>query len=162
MTSCYSGRRADWLDLRIPPVAVALGIAALGWLAADATGQFTFDFAGRMVTTVALAFGGAAISLLGVAEFRRARTTVNPMTPQSSTALVVGGIYRVTRNPMYLGFLFLLAAWATWLAHPFAVAMLPGFVAYMNRFQIRPEEMALHERFGPEFAAYHSSVRRWL
>jgi len=66
------------------------------------------------------------VSLLGVVSFRLARTTVNPTKPQSSTTLVVSGFYRLTRNPMYLGFLFFLVAWAIWLGNPVASLILPG------------------------------------
>jgi len=84
------------------------------------------------------------------------------MTPQSASALVVSGIYRFTRNPMYVGFLFVLLGWAVWLSNGLSFLFLPAFVLYMNRFQIQPEERALHARFGQEFVAYTSRVRRWL
>ncbi len=150
------------LTLRIPPVAVGLVLAPLGWLASYFTPQLRFDFAAKPAAALGLAFAGVAASVLGVVSFRRARTTVNPLRPQSATALVVGGIYRVTRNPMYLGFLLLLVAWAVWLGHPLALLTLPGFVIYMNEYQIRPEEAALQALFGSEFNAYRARVRRWL
>jgi protein-S-isoprenylcysteine O-methyltransferase Ste14 len=87
---------------------------------------------------------------------------VNPMTPEASSALVVAGIFRWTRNPMYLGMLVVLIAWALWLSNALAFIVLPLFVAYLNRFQILPEERALQARFGAEFERYCRSVRRWL
>ena len=84
------------------------------------------------------------------------------MHPDRSAALVAGGIYRSSRNPMYLGFLLLLAAWACWLANPLALAGLPAFVLYLNRFQIAPEERALRARFGDAYDGYARAVRRWL
>jgi protein-S-isoprenylcysteine O-methyltransferase Ste14 len=97
-----------------------------------------------------------------VVAFRRAGTTVNPMKPESSSSLVVSGIYAFTRNPMYLGFLFALLAWAIYLSHPAAFLVLPLFVWYMNRFQIEPEERALASLFGEAFTTYAARVRRWL
>jgi protein-S-isoprenylcysteine O-methyltransferase Ste14 len=97
-----------------------------------------------------------------VAAFRRARTTVNPLTPDATTALVESGIYRLTRNPMYLGFLLLLLAEIVWLANPVALLAAPAFVLYLNRFQIGPEERALRNRFGAKFQSYSHRVRRWL
>jgi protein-S-isoprenylcysteine O-methyltransferase Ste14 len=76
--------------------------------------------------------------------------------------MVTSGIYRLSRNPMYLGFLFGLTGWAIFLSHVLALALLPAFVAYMNRFQISSEEQALAARFGAEFVAYKDSVGRWL
>jgi len=102
------------------------------------------------------------VAVAGVLEFRRARTTVNPTTPQAATSMVRSGIYRHTRNPMYLGMLLVLAAWAAWLANPAALAVLPAFFLYMNRFQIEPEERILAGLFAGEFDAYRRSVRRWL
>jgi protein-S-isoprenylcysteine O-methyltransferase Ste14 len=109
------------------------------------------------LSAIALAIGAAA--LFG---FRKAKTTINPTTPQASTALVLTGIYRLTRNPMYLAMLMVLIAWALLVSNAAAFLVLPVFVAYLNRFQIRPEEQALHTRFGAEFERYCRNVRRWL
>ena len=76
--------------------------------------------------------------------------------------MVRSGIYRVSRNPMYLGFLLALLALAIFLANPLSLVLVPLFVVYMNRFQIGPEERALVALFGQEFASYSLKVRRWL
>ena len=67
-----------------------------------------------------------------------------------------------SRNPMYLGFLLLLLALACYLMNVAAMALLPLFVLYMNRFQIAPEERFLLQKFGAEYQAYCERVRRWL
>ncbi|MBG6289848.1 isoprenylcysteine carboxylmethyltransferase family protein [Pseudomonas nitroreducens] len=105
---------------------------------------------------------GAAVCLAGVLSFRLARTAVNPLRPETASALVSSGIYGHTRNPMYLGFAIALVAWAFYLASPVALLGVVGFVLYMNRFQIGPEEQALASLFGEAFAAYRTRVRRWL
>ena len=87
---------------------------------------------------------------------------MNPRTPDKATSLVSGGIYRFSRNPMYLGFLLLLAAWFFYVENWAAAILLPLFVLYMNRFQIAPEERALVAMFGPEFITYTQRVRRWM
>jgi len=89
-------------------------------------------------------------------------TTVNPMRPDSTSSLVVSGIYKYTRNPMYLGFLLVLVGWAIFLSNLAAFALLPAFVVYMNHFQIGPEERALGSLFAQEYQAYHARVRRWI
>ena len=109
-----------------------------------------------------VAVSGGFIALLGVVAFSRAGTTVNPMKPGSSSSLVVTGIYSVTRNPMYLGVLLVLLAWAINLASALTVLFLPGFVWYMGRYQIEPEERALASLFGSAFTAYAARVRRWI
>ena len=111
---------------------------------------------------VGLALLGALTCLAGVVAFRRANTTVNPMKPDTTKSLVVSGIYGYTRNPMYLGFLLLLMAWAGALSNVLALGSLLAFVLYMNRFQILPEERMLASRFSQDYAEYRARVRRWL
>lgn len=150
------------LELRIPPVAVVLAFGLLAYLAAQLLPSLELTTSGSPLVVGALVAAGAVISLLGVLEFRRVRTTVNPNTPASATSLVTTGIYRVTRNPMYLGFALGLLGLAAWLSHPLAFLTVVLFVCYINRFQIAPEERALSAKFGKEFAAYVQAVRRWI
>ena len=100
--------------------------------------------------------------MAGELAFRSAKTIVNPSHPARSTALVVQGVYRWTRNPMYLGFALLLLAFALWLGKLSALLAVPQFMAYLQHFQIRPEEDALRQRFGASFDTYRQQVRRWL
>lgn len=150
------------LELKVPPVAVVLLCFGLMWLGARLLPLAGFVVPGRFLLAGALAAAGLLVSGLGVLSFRRARTTVNPMTPGAASSLVESGIYRRTRNPMYLGFLVFLLGWAVFLSNVFPFLVLPAFVLYMNRFQILPEERALEARFGAEFAAYRGCVRRWV
>jgi protein-S-isoprenylcysteine O-methyltransferase Ste14 len=115
-------------------------------------------------TVVAFMTFGLAVTIVvtAVIGFRRARTTVDPFHPETASNIVTTGIYRVTRNPMYLGFLLALIAWAVFLGNGIAAVIPPTFVVYMNRFQIEPEERALRARFGAAYEAYLRSVRRWI
>ena len=150
------------LKLRVPPVAVVLIAAGLAWLLDRAAPPLRLAFPGSVAIASALAIAGALVAAAGVVQFRRARTTVNPMTPDAATSLVADGVYRRTRNPMYLGFLIALAGWVVYLANMASALVLPLFVLYMNRFQIAPEEHALAARFGRQFEDYRRAVRRWL
>jgi protein-S-isoprenylcysteine O-methyltransferase Ste14 len=105
---------------------------------------------------------GGVFSLGGIVAFRRARTTVNPHRPAKATVLVTTGVYRVTRNPMYLGLVFLLVASTVYLSVPLLLFGPLAFVLYIGRFQIRPEERVLAGLFGAEYSRYTSRVRRWL
>jgi len=149
-------------QLRIPPLAVLGSFGALGWIAARVVPSLDFEFAGRAELAVTFLLLGLTSCLLGVASFRRARTTVNPLTPDATTTLVVSGIYRLSRNPMYFGFLLLLLAEIAWLANPIAGLVAPLFVFYLNRFQIGFEEITLRSLFGAQFDAYAVCVRRWI
>jgi protein-S-isoprenylcysteine O-methyltransferase Ste14 len=150
------------LELKIPPVALVLLIAGLMGLAAWGLPRGTSLLPGRAFIAGGLAAVGVLVSILGVASFRRAKTTVNPMTPEASSALVIVGVYRWTRNPMYLGFLLMLCGLTGYLSNALAAALLPVFIVYMTRFQIRPEERALEARFGADYVAYKGRVRRWI
>jgi protein-S-isoprenylcysteine O-methyltransferase Ste14 len=151
----------DALELKIPPVALVFVFSALMWLVSGYS-VFTVTLPFRLTFALILFTAGFAIALAGVFAFRRAKTTVHPVKLEATTTMVTSGIYRFTRNPMYLGFLFVLAAWAIYLSNVLAFAFLPLFVWYINRFQIVPEERALDAKFSAAFAAYKRSVRRWL
>lgn len=151
-----------WLETRIPPPIVAVCLALLAWLAAPAETRAGIAATTRVAVGVCIALLGGAIAVAGSIGFRRARTTVNPLHPEKASALVTSGIYRYTRNPMYVGVTLVLigiAAWLWWLPAILAPA---GFVAYITRFQIGPEERALADKFGAQYEQYCRSVRRWL
>jgi len=150
------------LELKFPPIALVLLTAVLMWGTSQVLPAFGFQVPARGVFSMSVAMAGAIVSGLGIVSFSHARTTVNPMKPDSASSLVVSGVYRWTRNPMYLGFLLVLLGWAIFLSNALAFLFLPAFILYMDRFQIEPEERALHALFGPTFAAYRSRVRRWV
>ena len=150
------------VELKIPPVVTVLLIGTLMWATARVATGFRFTLPAGRVIALGLAGTGIATALLGVVSFRRAKTTVNPLKPAAASSLVVVGIYQLTRNPMYLGMLLILLGWAVFLAN-FLVLIFPvAYVPVMNRLQILPEEKALTEKFGTEFASYKNQVRRWL
>lgn len=150
------------LERKIPPVATMLACAvAMRWVA-HRTPAWTWPIPGRLLVAVLLAAVGGGFALAGLWAFRKARTTIHPHRLDRTSAFVAHGVYRVTRNPMYLGLLLVLLAWAVRLSNLPAVAFLPAFVLYMDRFQILPEERVLREKFGDAYADYAKSVRRWI
>ena len=148
--------------MKIPPVLVVALVAAAMWgIARTTIGVDPAPWL-RIGLAALLLIKGAWLAVAGVMEFRRASTTVNPMAPGDSSTVVDSGIYSRSRNPMYLGFVFVLLAWAVWLAAPWALLGPVVLVAWMTRFQIVPEERALVERFGDDYRAYCRRVRRWV
>ena len=137
-------------------------VALLMWLVSLPFPRLDFELPGRAILAAVLIVLSLLIGLWAVYGFHRAKTTVNPLKPEAASALVVRGVYRWTRNPMYLAMLLVLAGWACIVSNGAALAMLPLFVIYLNRFQIGPEERALHARFGADFEQYKRNVRRWL
>lgn len=149
------------LETRIPPPLVMLACGGLAWLGAQVPAT-RFDLPGAMATGIVLALAGLALNLLPKLAFGRAGTTVNPLHPGRSAALVTTGLHRFSRNPMYLGHSAILAGLALALGNALAFAAVPAYAGYITRFQIRPEERALHARFGEAYAAYLRRVPRWL
>ena len=154
--------RQNGLALKVPPGALVVIVAVLMWVASSAAPTLNFFLPAKSLSAVSLALTGAVICLAGVVSFRRAKTTVNPMKPNSTSSLVVSGIYRYTRNPMYLGFVLILLGWAAYLSNLAALAFVAAFVVYINRFQIRPEERVLASLFPHEYPVYAAKVRRWV
>lgn len=150
------------LELRIPPPIVALLVALAMWGVARGSTALAAPELLRLPLAITLALVGAAFDVLALISFRRAKTTVNPMKPQSTSSIVESGIYRVTRNPMYVGLVFILCSWAVFLWSWWALLGPFAFAAYIGRFQIAPEEKALSASFGAEYLAYKARVRRWL
>jgi protein-S-isoprenylcysteine O-methyltransferase Ste14 len=150
------------LENRIPPPVLGLALGLSMWLVArrapgaDVIGPWRWMLGGLLLA------GGIAFAALGVRAFRRAQTTIDPVHPERASALVVTGIYRFTRNPMYVGFALLLGAWALVLGSAWTLLGVLVFVAWIDRLQIPPEEHALRAKFGAEFEHYAQRVRRWL
>jgi protein-S-isoprenylcysteine O-methyltransferase Ste14 len=157
-----SGPQGGGLTLRVPPVALFFVIGLLVWMLSAWLPSWRITLPGRTVVAALLLLVAGAIGIAGVRAFGRARTTVDPLRPQRASALVTSGIYQRTRNPMYVALAIALLAWAIWLGHPLALLGVVAFVAWMNRYQIAPEEHALRALFGAEFERYCSEVRRWL
>lgn len=152
-----------FLELRIPPPLVGLIVAGAMWVIAESLPPIaSLPASLRLPAAIILALVGVAIALSGVVSFRRAQTTVNPLKPESSTSLVCTGIFRITRNAMYLGMLAVLLAWAAYLPSVVALVGPAAFSLYITRFQIVPEERALQSLFGDAFAKYTRKVRRWI
>jgi len=154
--------RTHALELRVPPLVLTALIAGAMALAAVALPGMAVELPGHRGIAAGLLALGIGVAVAGVLAFRRARTTVDPRAPAATSALVVRGIYRLTRNPMYVGFALALAALAVWLQHPAAAAGVAAFVAYIDRFQVRPEERVLERHFGAAYRGYARTVRRWV
>jgi protein-S-isoprenylcysteine O-methyltransferase Ste14 len=150
------------LQLKVPPLAVcAIFIGAIA-AAAHFIPWANVPFPGhRAVAMVALLLG-VVVALAGVVQFRLSRTTVNPLTPGNASSIVTTGVYRLSRNPMYLGMAVALLGVAAWWSSLVGYVLVSLFCFYMSELQIKPEERALRERFGHEFLAYAKRVRRWL
>ena len=151
------------LELKVPPDAVALVVAGLMWLASVVTprvGNIPFGYRASAAAVLAL----LALLLLVAAKIALARagTTPDAGRPDKSSRLVTSGVYRFSRNPIYVAMMLVLLAWAAALWSPVSLCVSAAFALYVDRFQIRPEERVLGARFGQDYAEYARRVRRWL
>ncbi|PTN11081.1 methyltransferase family protein [Nitrosomonas aestuarii] len=153
---------ACWLDYKIPPPVVGMLVATAMWALAEVGPQFALAPQVRYSLVGILIIAGGVFDLLGLVAFRASRTTINPLKPELASALVTGGVYRFTRNPMYVGVVLFLLAWGVYLSALLPLAGLPFFIMYITRFQIQPEERVLMDIFGEQYSSYAKNVRRWL
>ncbi len=162
LTSVRKTYAMKFLETKIPAPVIALAAGACMKLYA-LSAQVAIDASPLLAAAgIHMAQVSALIALLAFASFKLARTTINPLDPSRASALVTGGIFRITRNPMYLSLLLLLVAyamrldaWPAWLGPAL-------FALYVTRFQIIPEERVLAVKFGPQFLAYKNRTRRWI
>ena len=150
------------LELKIPPPAIALLAALAMWAISRSTPLLGVPRNVRLLAAGTLALVGIASAIAGVVTFRRAGTTIHPHRPQETSALVISGVYRLSRNPMYVGLLFILIAWSVFLSSAWSLLGPFAFVLYISRFQIIPEERVLSAKFGEAYDSYKARVRRWL
>lgn len=149
------------MHLKLPPPVVLLVTLGGMYMLSIYWPIWSFSFFAQSLVVLLFCLLGALSGLAGIVSFARARTTVDPHRPHKASKLVTSGIYRFSRNPMYLGLLMLLIAAFFYLSALSGLIMVPLFIFYMNHFQIGPEEDALEAMFGEEYRQYCEQVRRW-
>ena len=150
------------MNNRIPPPILLLLTGTLMWLVSRSSFNIPFDIQNPLIPSLALGGAGILIDLLALRQFRAAQTTVNPLRPHSATSLVCEGVFRYSRNPMYVGLVLILSGWSLWLGSLSNIGILFVFIGLITQFQIKPEEVALRALFGEAYSAYCLKVRRWI
>ena len=105
---------------------------------------------------------GLIIILSAIILFKKYQTTITPLNPSNATKLITDGIYKFSRNPMYLGLLLVLLGISIIINLTGGFFLIPLFILYLNLFQIIPEENAMVDLFKDEFLEYKKNVRRWI
>ncbi len=147
---------------KLLPIVYVIVFAVLMYVAAAVAGTLDIAFATRWSMIVTILAMGILIILIGGYQFKAVSTTVNPLKPEESTQLVTSGIYRFSRNPMYVGFFLFLVAWAVLLGSLVICLLLPFFILVITKVQILPEERVLQRKFGDDYLNYKNRVRRWI
>ena len=154
-------KKTSEIKLKIPPPVVTLAFAALMYLL-NSIINFEVQLLVQIWLVVSFLIVASIMLLPAVMEFYKNKTTVNPLKPESASVLVIQGVYRYSRNPMYLGMACILISLFFWIGNPLNIFVFTAYIAYMNRFQIIVEEQALAAIFGEEFELYKTKVRRWI
>ena len=150
------------LEHKIPPPIVMLTSLAGVYLSSQTSSLSALTIEAPLWLSIATAVLGLGIMLSGALEFRKAKTTVNPLNPEQASELVISGVFKITRNPMYLGMSLIIIAASLALGNLIGLAWMMGFMLYIQVFQIKPEEKAMHKLFGDSFADSCQQVRRWI
>ncbi len=152
----------DRLELKVPPVVVFILALGLMWASVVLLPSLAFELPFRTLLVMICVGGSGYIGIAGVLEFRRHQTTVNPHTPNNASTIVQTGIFRYTRNPMYLGLVVLLIGAMLYWQNVASAWVIVAFIGYLSRFQITPEECILTEKYGSQYTDYLHKVRRWI
>jgi len=150
------------MKLIVPPPLQGLICAGLIWVIATYFPQYSIDLAYKKYLSGVLFFIGVTIDLLALRIFHQSGTTVSPFSPDKTSSLVATGIYRYTRNPMYLGMVFLLVGFTVWFGAVPGLLIIALFIWSITELQIKPEEAVLLEKFGESYTDYCQKVRRWI
>ena len=150
------------MKLRIPPVLQYFLCGALAITVSYLVPGLSYDNSILKILAYVIGLAGILLLLMAVAAFLKARTTVNPHKPETASKLVTTGLYRISRNPMYLAMAMLLVA-GTILLGNWAAFMGPVvFIALVTHLQIMPEEEVLRKQFGEIYLSYCQQTRRWI
>jgi len=116
----------------------------------------------RLTLVLVLIFIASTIGVLALYDFYKHNTTYHPHTPEKTTTVVDSGIYSYSRNPMYLALVLVLISFALYLENSASFTVIPAFIWYITKYQIKPEERILTTLFNDDFQRYCTKVRRWL
>lgn len=148
----------------IPPPVVLLICGLLMWLIKRWIPSFYLTFPNSNILFWIVLLAGLLVLASGFSHMIRHKTTTRPFRKSlgEATTIVTKGIFRYTRNPIYLGMAILLVAWVIFLENWLAVTGVVVFIAFITEYQIKPEEEALEKIFGDEYVRYRKAVRRWI
>ena len=105
---------------------------------------------------------GPFVLISAVRSFKAKQTTINPININNASSLVTSGVFKYSRNPMYLGMVFILLALSFRFNLVGGILFTSIFIMYITKFQIIPEEAAMKRIFGEDFNRYKNETRRWI
>ena len=148
------------MNNKIPPPIVTFICGITIYYSKSFFNQF-FTYANTSISLFFLILG-LYVFLSAVRLFRKQKTTVNPLEPRQASSLVTSGIFKFSRNPMYLGMLIILLSISFKFNFIGGMIISLSFYVFITNFQILPEEKAMKELFGDKFIQYSNTTRRWI
>ena len=145
---------------KIPPPIVTFFFGLCIYLLQEYFPEFNLEF--LTIPSYIFYFAGLTILVLAVRLFKKQNTTVNPIKIENASSLVTSGIFKYSRNPMYLGMVMILFGLALMFNLIGGIFFTLLFAIYITKYQIRPEEEVMERLFGEDFLKYKNSVRMWL
>lgn len=151
-----------FLELKIPPpIVMIIFLVPVYYLDSIGVGAYIQPEIIALLYILPM-LAGVTVAAIGIIEFNKKKTTINPHKPQETSALVTSGIYQFTRNPMYVGLSLIFLGVVLKIANLYGFVGVILYMLYLTRFQIAPEERTIEKMFGEEYLTYKKQVRRWL
>tara|TARA_A200000113_G_scaffold55571_1_gene46725 strand:- start:1809 stop:2255 length:447 start_codon:yes stop_codon:yes gene_type:complete len=148
------------MNNKIPPPIVTL-ICGLGiYFSRPFFPEYTLSI--NNILSIFILLAGFGILFISAASFKKHQTTINPLKPEQASSLVISGVFSFSRNPMYLGMVFILISVSIKFNLLGGLLITSMFALFITKFQIIPEEAAMHKLFPEEFASYKENTRRWI
>jgi len=146
--------------IKIPPPILVLILTSLVYFSSTKLESIYLPY--RQTVSVLILIIGIVVIISPVFDFIKSKTTVNPIKFQNVNRLVTTGIYRYSRNPMYLGMILIIISTTVYYLNFLSVFSPLIFYIWINKFQISREEIFLEGKFGNEYLKYKSKTRRWI
>ena len=149
-----------FLKIKIPPPIIVIFLILAVYFSSNLTIGFDLPF--KKTISLLLLFIGLLIIFIPVFQFIKSKTTINPQSFKNVNNLVSSGIFKISRNPMYLGMLIIISSTVIYYLNYFSVFTPFIFYFWINEFQIKREEKKLEEKFGSDYKKYKSKTKRWI
>ena len=146
--------------MKIPPPILVLILVVSSFLSSKKIDVIHIPH--QTLVSILILLIGILILIIPVTKFIKYKTTIDPIEFKKVNKLVTSGIYKYSRNPMYLGLLLIVISSSILYLNIYSVSTPIFFYYWINRFQIQREEVFLTEKFGKEYLSYKTKTRRWI
>ncbi len=146
--------------MKIPPPILVLILVVSSFLSSKKIDVIHIPH--QTLVSILILLIGILILIIPVTNFIKYKTTIDPIEFKKVNKLVTSGIYKYSRNPMYLGLLLIVISSSILYLNIYSVSTPIFFYYWINRFQIQREEIFLTEKFGKEYLSYKTKTRRWI